>query len=66
MLSKNISELILVFVLVTVALAAAQVEAQSITGTISGTLMDQTGAVVPGAEVVLNNERTSLLLHRQD
>src|SRR5262245_14854532 len=32
--------------------------AQTITGTISGTVADDSGAVIPGVEVVLLNERT--------
>src|SRR5262249_51920729 len=44
---------------VLVALLAAQLSAQSITGTINGFLVDPSGAVIPGAEVTLTNERTS-------
>src|SRR5271170_2152673 len=38
------------------ALSAASSSAQQLTGTISGTVYDQAGAVVPKAKVVLKNE----------
>ncbi len=59
MLSKTVVGLMSASVLVLVVLLAGQVGAQSITGTISGTLVDPSGAVVPGAEVTLTSERTS-------
>jgi hypothetical protein len=39
-------------------MAPQSIQAQVITGTFSGTAMDQTGAVVPGAEVTLLNQAT--------
>jgi hypothetical protein len=62
MLSKTVIGLMSASVLVLVVLLAGQVGAQSISGTISGTLVDQSGAVVPGAEVVLTSEATSELV----
>lgn len=52
-------QMILACVLASVVLLAVRLDSQSITGTISGTLVDSSGAVVPGAEVTLTNERTS-------
>ncbi|HVN77499.1 MAG TPA: carboxypeptidase regulatory-like domain-containing protein, partial [Terriglobia bacterium] len=43
-----------------IAFIAIRLAAQSVTGTISGTLVDSSGAVVPGAEVILTNEHTSV------
>jgi len=38
--------------------SAAPLRAQSIYGTITGTVSDQSGAVVPGADVLLKNTST--------
>src|ERR1051325_4171427 len=48
----------LISILALAALLVGRSEAQSITGTISGTVTDPTGAVVPAASVVLTNENT--------
>src|SRR5262245_35457944 len=49
------------FFAVVVALALAlPAQAQKITGTIRGTVTDQTGAVIPGAKVTVTNEDTGL------
>jgi hypothetical protein len=48
----------LILVLLCALLASTPAAAQSITGTISGTVTDPTGAVVPGAAVTLVNQRT--------
>jgi hypothetical protein len=45
--------------LVLVVLLPGRLLAQSIAGSISGTLVDPSGAVIPGVEVTLINERTS-------
>jgi hypothetical protein len=47
-----------VSILALVAILAGPLGAQSITGTISGTVVDPSGAIVPGAEVTLTNEAT--------
>ena len=39
---------------------AARVSAQTVSGTLSGTLKDSSGAVIPGMEVTAKNEETSL------
>jgi len=44
--------------MVCVALLPGHVMAQSISGTINGTLVDPSGAVIPGVEVTLLSERT--------
>src|SRR3989449_10177744 len=49
----------LISILVLAALLAGQLAAQSISGTINGTVVDPSGAVIPGVEVALINERTS-------
>src|SRR2546426_6451175 len=49
----------LISILVLAALLAGQLAAQSISGTINGTVVDPSGAVIPGVEVTLINERTS-------
>ena len=41
-------------------LMCASLRAQVDTGSISGTIKDQTGAVIPGAKVSLRNEGTDL------
>jgi hypothetical protein len=48
---------VLVFALL-LALAAGPARAQSVTGTISGTVTDEQGQVLPGATVTVVNERT--------
>ena len=48
---------VLVFALL-LALAAGPARAQSVTGTISGTVTDEQGQVIPGATVTVVNERT--------
>ena len=45
-------------VFLTVLFAAASVAAQAPTGTISGTVVDQVGAVLPGATVTVTNKAT--------
>src|SRR5438093_8078186 len=59
MFGKSTIGLISVSILVFAALLAGQLAAQSISGTINGTVVDQSGAVIPGVEVTLINERTS-------
>src|ERR1700749_3048516 len=44
-----------------ILLAAQAVLAQTGSGSISGTVVDKTGAVVPNAKVVLKNEATNAL-----
>ena len=56
--AKNIG-LVFLWTLIFAAMAGREAAAQSIAGSISGTLVDQTGAVIPGVEVSLINERTS-------
>ncbi len=58
MSGKSINGLMSVSILVFVALLGGQLLAQSISGTINGTLVDPSGAVIPGVEVTLVNERT--------
>ena len=58
MFRKSTIGLCLVSILAIAAILVGQLGAQSITGTISGTVTDPTGAVVPAAEVVLTNENT--------
>jgi hypothetical protein len=41
-------------------LTSATLHAQADTGSIQGTIKDQTGAVIPGAKVILTNEGTNL------
>ncbi|MPY87032.1 MAG: TonB-dependent receptor plug domain-containing protein [Luteitalea sp.] len=52
---------LLVAVMVTMAtiLVPRSTHAQAVTGTISGTVVDQTGQIIPGATVTLINEATS-------
>jgi len=42
------------------ALAAGGVEAQALYGSVTGTILDSSGAAVPGATVSLTNEGTGL------
>src|SRR5258706_16170993 len=49
-----------VMVLVALFLSASTVLAQVTTGTISGTVKDSTGAVLPAVQVVLLNEETGI------
>ncbi len=49
-------------VLLTSALTAGMAAAQADQGAITGTIQDQTGAVIPGADVVLTNTDTGLTL----
>src|SRR5438876_3854940 len=58
MFRKSAAGLISCSILV-LAVLTGQLAAQSISGTINGTLVDQSGAVIPGVEVTLINERTS-------
>ena len=57
------------FVAWLIALAAAVLSAcgfaQQLTGTLSGTVYDQTGAVVPKANVVLKNELSGACARRR-
>ena len=46
--------------LLTLALAAGGVEAQALYGSVTGTILDSSGAAVPGATVSLTNEGTGL------
>jgi outer membrane receptor protein involved in Fe transport len=48
------------FALLALCLFAASVFAQTSRGTVSGTVSDPTGAVIPGATVVLKNTQTAL------
>ena len=48
---------ILTLVVVLLALGTAAI-AQTITGSISGAVMDQTGGMIPGATVTLTSEKT--------
>ena len=50
----------LIYALALLLSAAAILAAQSITGTITGTVTDSTGAVVPGATVIVTNTETNL------
>jgi hypothetical protein len=43
-------------------LTSATLHAQADTGSIQGTIKDQTGAVIPGAKVILTNEGTNLTI----
>jgi len=43
-----------------ILLTSVQLHAQADTGSIQGTIKDQTGAVIPGAKVTLTNEGTNL------
>ena len=52
--------LVKVFVLCLFICCASSVKAQQDTGNISGTVTDQRGAVIPGADVTITNERTGL------
>ena len=45
-----------------VFLTTATLHAQADTGSIQGTIKDQTGAVIPGAKVILTNEGTNLTI----
>ena len=56
--AKN-TGLVFLWTLIFAAMAGREAAAQSIAGSISGTLVDPTGAVIPGVEVSLINERTS-------
>jgi hypothetical protein len=47
-----------VFILVSLFILVATVPAQTVTGTISGTVIDSSGRVITGASVALVNERT--------
>jgi Carboxypeptidase regulatory-like domain len=49
-----------VIVVVAVALAASPAFGQAESGTISGTVRDSTGAVIPGATVIIKNAGTSM------
>jgi uncharacterized surface anchored protein len=49
-----------VIVVVAVALAASPAFGQAESGTISGTVRDSTGAVIPGATVTIKNAGTSM------
>src|SRR5436309_12292275 len=49
---------LVVCALVGISITCGEVAAQTITGTISGTVVDKSGAVVPGASVTLVNEGT--------
>src|SRR2546428_7266963 len=48
----------LIFGLLCLLLASGQVKTQTVTGTISGTVVDASGSVIVGATLTLVNERT--------
>jgi hypothetical protein len=48
------------FVVLLIALAAATASAQTVTGTVSGSLLDASGAVITGAPVTLTSETTGV------
>src|SRR5271157_1632273 len=52
--------LLVVFVLLQAVVCVPQAGAQGLFGTISGTITDATGAVVPGATVTVTNVRTNV------
>ncbi len=59
MFRKTTSGFVSICILVLLGLLPSQLAAQSIAGSISGTLVDPSGAVIPAVDVSLINERTS-------
>jgi Carboxypeptidase regulatory-like domain len=59
MFRKSTKALISISVLALVVLLPGRLAAQSIAGNISGTVVDPSGAVIPGVEITLTNEATS-------
>ena len=59
MLKNRSTGFVSISILALVVLLAGQLLAQSISGTINGTVVDPSGAVIPGVEITLTNERTS-------
>ncbi|MFQ5695086.1 MAG: TonB-dependent receptor domain-containing protein, partial [Terriglobia bacterium] len=55
---RNRPTRVLLYLCVTTVLAAASAQAQLTTGTVSGRVVDETGAVIPGAVVTLTHDET--------
>lgn len=58
--SRAVTYIVAMLVLALCCMVPCSIWAQSASGTISGTVTDQTGAVVPGASVVLDNSATGV------